>query len=725
MQKKLGTAHIHPNHPIVAGSYASFDLTYSAGYFGIDDSGSLKIVQRFPSDMATPQFDNPSADNYISLEVHGEAQVRGSYHINNNTRPWRKTLLITVFNGYLENGDQIIIHYGDRSQGSQGLRMQTFCEKTFELKVLVDAFATQQFVELPVNPELSIVPGPPVKWVAVLPSQRECNQIFRLSIKSEDSWGNPCNTVDATLYLQANCYVKGLPKTITLTQGHFVHIIEGLSVSQEGILFIKVITAYNQCLTQTNPLQIVAAAQLFPYWGDLHGQSEETIGTNSIDEYFDFGRNKAFLDILSHQGNDFQITHHFWNTIQSITQQYHEPGRFITFPGYEWSANTSLGGDHNIIFFREHEPLHRSSHALIHELADTSTDRHHIDMLMDTLRDSTAFIFAHAGGRYADLHVATQYPSNIAIEIHSAWGTFNWLLHDAFDLGLRVGIVANSDDHKGRPGASYPGASSFGAYGGLTCFLCTELTRQGVFDSLVHRHHYGTSGARMILNTRVRLARQEAIMGDIIVTDQPQVTVSIKVLCPTPIERVEIFNGKNLVTTLHPFALESGSTRIRVLWEGAERRGRGRETKWDGQVTFIDNTCQRIQPINFWNPLHTCLLTNDHQIIWTSMTTGGFSGFDAWLLHPINGTLHIQTPHINGTIDIADLNLHDITLEAGGLSRQVRLYRLPEKMSVRAINSDVIVPLHSKGDNPLYVRVVQEDGHVGWTSPIYVQSIVN
>lgn len=155
MQKKLGTAHIHPNHPIVAGSYASFDLTYSEGYFGIDDSGTFKIVQRFPSDMATPQFDNPSADNYISLEVHGEAQVRGSYHINNNTRPWRKTLLITVFNGYLENGDQIIIHYGDRSQGSQGLRMQTFCEKTFELKVLVDAFATQQFVELPVNPELS------------------------------------------------------------------------------------------------------------------------------------------------------------------------------------------------------------------------------------------------------------------------------------------------------------------------------------------------------------------------------------------------------------------------------------------------------------------------------------------------------------------------------------------------------------------------------------------
>ncbi len=58
-----------------------------------------------------------------------------------------------------------------------------------------------------------------------------------------------------------------------------------------------------------------------------------------------------------------------------------------------------------------------------------------------------------------------------AVEVHSAWGTFEWLLQDAFEAGYRVGIVANSDGHKGRPGACYPGASFFGSYGGLTCFL--------------------------------------------------------------------------------------------------------------------------------------------------------------------------------------------------------------------------------------------------------------
>ena len=39
--------------------------------------------------------------------------------------------------------------------------------------------------------------------------------------------------------------------------------------------------------------------------------------------------------------------------------------------------------------------------------------------------------------------------------MHSAWGTFDWLIKDAFKLNYKVGIVAASDGHKGRPGASY------------------------------------------------------------------------------------------------------------------------------------------------------------------------------------------------------------------------------------------------------------------------------
>ena len=48
------------------------------------------------------------------------------------------------------------------------------------------------------------------------------------------------------------------------------------------------------------------------FWADFHGQSEETVGSNSIEDYFSYARDYSKLDIAAHQGNDFQITdeHH-------------------------------------------------------------------------------------------------------------------------------------------------------------------------------------------------------------------------------------------------------------------------------------------------------------------------------------------------------------------------------------------------------------------------------
>ena len=66
-------------------------------------------------------------------------------------------------------------------------------------------------------------------------------------------------------------------------------------------------------LAVSNPMRIVETAALLPYWGDLHGQSEETIGTASALHYFHFARDRAFLDVVGHQGNDFQITRGFYD----------------------------------------------------------------------------------------------------------------------------------------------------------------------------------------------------------------------------------------------------------------------------------------------------------------------------------------------------------------------------------------------------------------------------
>jgi hypothetical protein len=84
-------------------------------------------------------------------------------------------------------------------------------------------------------------------------------------------------------------------------------VIEDLEVNEPSDIKIEVFDSAGRRVCVSNPLRIVDSsdgAGLLPYWADLHGQSEETIGTNSARELIEFARDRAFLDAMSHQGND-------------------------------------------------------------------------------------------------------------------------------------------------------------------------------------------------------------------------------------------------------------------------------------------------------------------------------------------------------------------------------------------------------------------------------------
>lgn len=60
LEDRVGHTTITPATPCEAGSFASLTLIYTVGYFGIDDTGSLKIVHRSASDMGKMQFTDPA-----------------------------------------------------------------------------------------------------------------------------------------------------------------------------------------------------------------------------------------------------------------------------------------------------------------------------------------------------------------------------------------------------------------------------------------------------------------------------------------------------------------------------------------------------------------------------------------------------------------------------------------------------------------------------------------
>src|SRR5262245_59891102 len=291
----MGSATLHPSGSFEAGSLQSFALVYTAGAFGIDDTGSIKIGFRFATDFGPVQLTDPRAPGYTTVEASNGATLEAKWEFKRNIRPWSRSLYIGVVKDFLAPGDTITIRFGDRRQGSPGIRLQTYCESEFEFRVLADPIATYDYVAIPDSPKIAIVPGPGVRWRAVLPSLVRVGEPFRLSVKADDKWGNPSNLNDRTLRLVSDRPIAGLPTPLRFGSGIFAVVADDLSVAKPGDLTIRVLDEAGAELCVTNPLRVAAKdAPLAHFWGDTHGQSNETLGTNTAREYFEFGRDKAF-----------------------------------------------------------------------------------------------------------------------------------------------------------------------------------------------------------------------------------------------------------------------------------------------------------------------------------------------------------------------------------------------------------------------------------------------
>jgi hypothetical protein len=285
-----------------------------------------------------------------------------------------------------------------------------------------------------------------------------------------------------------------------------------------------------------------------------------------------------------------------------------------------------------------------------------------------------------------------------------------------------------------------PGASSFGAIGGLTCYFMPDLTRDALFEALRARHHYGTTGTRLFLDVRgtfnsdvtgfaedprIGTAQEfgvrETMMGDIIRPGRAPMRLALEVIGTAPLDRVEVLHGTRVMRTARPFTATDLGRRVRVLWQGAEYRGRGRETLWEGKLTVTDNRIVRFAAVNFLNPERRVEeVAAGRALRWTSVTTGNLAGIDLWLDEMRQGTLNIKTNIVSGDVDLSALTDSAVIFDGGGLGRRLSAYRLPETDWSRRLTLAHDVTFNGGADLPVYVRVTQADGHQAWSSPIYL-----
>ena len=712
VRERYGWAEMEPAGPVVAGETGTWKITYHAGKFGIDDGGVIKFAWRDVSDWQYPQFDDPSAPAYATVETDGPATLRPSFDRQRYVRPWRLCVTVDVFDDSLREGDTITLTIGDRSGGSIGSRAQTFCKEVFEFRVSVDWCGTWVYTEVP-SPVFPIVNGPPAKLVVVGPSVTTPDELAWCGTKLEDLWGNPCRDYTGTVRLNAGG-VSGLPETYTFTaEDQGAHRFEGLSVSDPGIYVIKATEEDEGLEAEGNPLVCVSSIEgARPFWGDLHGQSEETVGTNPVSSYFTFARDSALVDFAGHQGNDFQITAAVWEEIKLQANSHNDPGRFVAFVGWEWSGNTPVGGDHNVYYPGDDGPLHRSSHVLIPDKSDLETDARHVTELYEALRGQDVLLVPHVGGRYANLEWHDP-EFEYVVEVYSEWGEFEWFLKEAIERGYRVGFTCGSDDHKGRPGAAYSGSGSFGVYGGLTCIQSEDLTREGLWRAIKARRCYGTTGQRILIEATAdghpMGAAYEKASG-------PE--IDIHVVGTAPIERIDVVRGTEDIYTFPEYP-ERSADRVRVAWSGQRIRARNRLVRWDGGLSVENGKLSNVSGYAFDTPAEGITSVSEQSIEWKSVTTGDADG----VLFDVEGgdaaKIVFSTPVVDRSVTLGTMKHGPVTVDAGGVDMKVVFEMVPTGVGreARVTFTDEQAP---KGTTPYWVRVTQTDGAKAWVSPFYV-----
>ena len=431
-------------------------------------------------------------------------------------------------------------------------------------KTSVDAFATYEFCELPEQPAFDLVPGPAASWKAILPSLAVVGEPFRLAHRrrghvgqSDRRGGRSAVTLDA---VAAGARAAGTASTIKTGDGP--RVIENLVADAEGDLELRLM-ADGEELARANPLRVVDAARRCAATGaTCTGRAARPSAWARRKPISAMRATRPSSTWSAIRATTSRSPTRSGQKLNRLTAEFDAPGRFVCLPGYEWSGNTGMGGDRNIFYRHEGRPIRRSSHILVE--GQTSTDAiYTADELFRALEGEDAVVIAHVGGRYADLKYAHDGRLERAVEVHSTWGTFEWLLHDAFEKGYRVGVVCHSDDHKGRPGATRPGASTFGAIGGLTCYFMPELTRDALFEALRQaaalrhdRHAHLPRSARHVRSSRSpdfpedpqlgpaqELPVREALMGDIIRPGRVPMRLAAEVIGTAPIERVDVLHG--------------------------------------------------------------------------------------------------------------------------------------------------------------------------------------
>jgi len=255
-----------------------------------------------------------------------------------------------------------------------------------------------------------------------------------------------------------------------------------------------------------------------------------------------------------------------WRLVCDLVKKHHEPGRFVTFPGYEWNGDRTRWGDHNVFYPFDDPPLDLTMDlpdlydhlreaggvAIPHHTGYAPRDRgKDWDCWDEEVSPFAEILSGHGSSEGCNTPIGMH--RNMSMGPRTAGGT----IQDGLARGYRVGIMASGDNNSGFPGKHGTGL--------MACYA-EELTRESLWEAFGARRVYGVTGDRMRLDFRIN----DAFMGGVI-EGAEAVQIEARVIGSQAIDRIELLrNNRVIATHCHNGTWEppeSGTVRVKLQIE--------------------------------------------------------------------------------------------------------------------------------------------------------------
>ena len=337
--------------------------------------------------------------------------------------------------------------------------------------------------------------------------------------------------------------------------------------------------------------------ELTLFWGDFHDHTDLSVCNRRHNppghDLFANLRDIEKLDFCALTDHGYNFDPQQWSLNGEQTRFNHDPHRFLTFLGQEWTSSTNYTsggyGHRNLIFL---DPYYDRFH-------DSFDGKISPEDLWKELKGVEFICIPHqladwqhkgGGNPPTDWSFADETLQPVA-EIFQTRESYEYLgcprqaphgkpkrghyLQDAWARGIVIGVIA-SPDHGGGKGKAGVWAE--------------ELTRERIFEAVRARHTFGTSGAKMAL----RFSAGDAMMGDKVKRQGGPVSFNVEALAARDIVEVVIFRNNEIVYKSSPNAQQCGvewtdrhPLKADMAWYYARIQCKDKELAWSSPIWFL------------------------------------------------------------------------------------------------------------------------------------------